>query len=161
MIFSVAALEIVSEATDLAGMLSGTAACFSPHISVYPRFEATEEQLEQLKFSLMNMFVPSMIRLRGPKVIGENLTWYECETSSIGYENLVNSHNVILKISMNAGFSCDPMFSGKNYRPHFTTRSNLSAEISKEETAIFVRGLRYVLYNIDGLSGVVTTNALV
>lgn len=149
--------------------LSGIAAKFKPHITLWGRFEpASDVDLDRLSEQLIEIaadLVLPEIDLRGPRPVGD-MVWYEADPDCEGYEALRDVHNHLgcqLRAAGLIGANLLPeAFRGAGYRPHLTAAWGDGVAVASDAQMMRLRVRALSLYTYAHLpsDSLVTGHAL-
>ena len=119
----------VARCDGLAIALTGIAARFEPHITLYGRFRPAlfnnrDDFASRIADAVGDLAFPPLTLL-GPRRIGEDMAWYEADRGGEGYDALMNAHLVLGRDLRERDLVEEELlpahFRGPGYRPHMTT----------------------------------------
>jgi hypothetical protein len=149
-IFFVIAIEVKCASFALSEELRGDARRFLPHISILPRFSLDHVNAQVLVQRAPFTRLPNKIALRGPRLMSDQLAWYECRPQDIGFKELIALHGSLASELSPPARPNNTNHWGQEYRPHMTIRSNeVATQCVKLPSLLQVQPLGAVIYEYN------------
>lgn len=135
--------------------LSGIAAKFEPHVTLWGRFEPVRDRgwdafTKEATELVEDLTFPDL-RLMGPRHVGEDMVWYESDPGADGFDALRSAHDILGRRLRECGLIEDDLlpaeFRGVGYRPHLTAAWAGPSASSKPEHPLWVRVSALSIYS--------------